>query len=62
MRDRPPKAVKCQRAEWEEVRHDLDQLHKAQEAWAAQQAAGLEEHFARQGKPERVERAWPVLA
>jgi DNA polymerase III subunit epsilon len=49
-------------AEWVRVRNDLDALHAAQVRWAAEQAAGLEQYFARQGKPERVERAWPVLA
>lgn len=45
---------------WDRVRHDLPALHQAQRVWAAEQAAGLEEHFQRQGKPERVERGWPV--
>ena len=47
--------------EWVQVRHDLPALHAAQAGWAAEQARGLAEYFARQGKPERVEEAWPVV-
>jgi len=47
--------------EWETVRHDLDRLHAAQVRWAAAQAASLEDYFRQQGKPERVERDWPVI-
>jgi DNA polymerase III subunit epsilon len=61
IRSREASADARKRAEWERVRGDLDLLHAAQVRWAAEQAQGLEEHFARQGKPERVERAWPVL-
>lgn len=48
-------------AEWNEVRHDLPALHAAQVGWAEEQARGLQQHFARQGRPERVEAAWPVV-
>lgn len=47
--------------EWERVRHDIDLLHAAQVRWAAEQAASLEDYFMKQGKSERVERAWPVV-
>jgi DNA polymerase-3 subunit epsilon len=49
------------RREWDRVRHDLPALHEAQRVWAFEQAAGLEEHFARKGAPERVPRDWPVV-
>jgi DNA polymerase-3 subunit epsilon len=39
----------------------LDELHRQQVAWAAEQAASLEEYFAAQGRPERVEPAWPCV-
>lgn len=40
---------------------DLPTLHRQQVAWAAEQAASLEEYFARQGRAERVEAAWPCV-
>jgi DNA polymerase-3 subunit epsilon len=40
---------------------ELATLHRWQVAWAAQQAASLEEYFAAQGRPERVEAAWPCV-
>lgn len=40
---------------------DLPTLHRWQVAWAARQAASLEEHFTAQGRPERVESAWPCV-
>lgn len=40
---------------------DLPTLHRWQVTWAAQQAASLEEYFAAQGRPERVEPAWPCV-
>jgi DNA polymerase III subunit epsilon len=46
-------------AELREV--DLRTLHARQVTWAAEQAASLEDFFLRNGRPERVERAWPVV-
>lgn len=40
---------------------DLRMLHHQQVGWAAEQAASLEEHLRREGRPERIERAWPVV-
>lgn len=40
---------------------DLARLHRWQVTWAAQQAASLEAYFAAQGRPERVEPAWPCV-
>jgi len=40
---------------------DLRSLHGAQIAWAAEQAASLQEYFQRQGKDERIEPAWPIV-
>jgi DNA polymerase-3 subunit epsilon len=40
---------------------ELATLHRWQVAWAAQQAASLEEYFAAQGRPERVEGQWPCV-
>ena len=40
---------------------DLRVLHRKQISWAAEQAASLEEYFRRQGRNERVERAWPII-
>lgn len=40
---------------------ELRRLHAQQVAWAAEQAATLQEHFAAQGRPERVEPAWPCV-
>lgn len=47
--------------QWESVRNDLAGLHRAQIAWAQEQAEGLAEHFARQGKTETVRTEWPVI-
>lgn len=49
------------RVEWERVRGDLPALHDAEQRWARVQAEGLQRHFASQGRPERVEAAWPVV-
>jgi DNA polymerase III epsilon subunit-like protein len=48
-------------AEWDRVRVDLPALHAAQVGWAAEQAEGLAQHFARQGKAQHVEAAWPLV-
>jgi DNA polymerase-3 subunit epsilon len=40
---------------------ELETLHRQQVAWAAEQAASLEEYFTAQGRPERVEAAWPCV-
>ncbi len=40
---------------------DLRVLHRAQVPWAAEQAASLEQYFRREGRYERVERAWPIV-
>lgn len=40
---------------------DLRVLHAAQISWAAEQAASLEQYFRREGRNERVERAWPIV-
>jgi DNA polymerase-3 subunit epsilon len=40
---------------------ELRLLHAQQIAWAAEQAASLEEYFREQGRFERVERDWPVV-
>ncbi len=40
---------------------DLGALHMSQIAWAAEQAASLQEYFDRQGKNEHVELAWPIV-
>ncbi|MCW3040772.1 MAG: Exonuclease RNase and polymerase [Solirubrobacterales bacterium] len=40
---------------------DLRMLHHQQVAWAAEQAASLEDHFRGLGRDERIERAWPVV-
>jgi DNA polymerase-3 subunit epsilon len=40
---------------------DLQDLHREQVAWAAEQAASLEDYFRQQGREERVERVWPVV-
>lgn len=47
--------------EWNRVKGVLPALHGAQVKWAADQAAGLQEYFKRQGKDEVVEPAWPVI-
>ncbi|WP_026910801.1 exonuclease domain-containing protein [Patulibacter minatonensis] len=41
---------------------ELAELHRLQVGWAAEQAASLEEYFAAQGRPERVEGQWPCVA
>jgi DNA polymerase-3 subunit epsilon len=40
---------------------ELATLHASQVAWAAEQAASLQEYFAGQGRDERVEPAWPCV-
>jgi DNA polymerase-3 subunit epsilon len=40
---------------------DLADLHLRQAAWAAEQAASLEEWLQREGRAERCERAWPIV-
>lgn len=40
---------------------DLHTLHTRQVAWAAEQAASLEEYFRSQGREEPIEREWPVV-
>lgn len=40
---------------------DLHELHRLQVGWAAEQAASLQEYFARSGREETVEGAWPVV-
>lgn len=39
----------------------LEELHRAQVEWAAEQARSLQDYFRRQGKSERVEPVWPVV-
>ena len=39
----------------------LDELHRHQIAWAAEQARSLQDYFDRQGRSEYVEPAWPVI-
>lgn len=38
----------------------LPELHADQITWAAEQAASLQGYFAKQGKPETVDGAWPL--
>jgi DNA polymerase-3 subunit epsilon len=40
---------------------DLRVLHREQVAWAAEQAASLEDYFRQQGRNEPIERVWPVV-
>lgn len=40
---------------------DLRTLHREQVLWAARQAILLEEYFEEQGRPERIQGAWPVV-
>jgi DNA polymerase-3 subunit epsilon len=40
---------------------DLPTLHRRQVAWAAAQAASLQDYFRQQGREESVEGAWPVV-
>lgn len=47
---------------FEELRDvDLRTLHDRQVAWAAEQAASFEDWLRRNGRDERIERAWPVV-
>ncbi|MEV6854790.1 exonuclease domain-containing protein [Streptomyces microflavus] len=39
----------------------LDELHTAQVAWAAEQAASLQEHFRKKDPAAVVEGAWPLI-
>jgi DNA polymerase-3 subunit epsilon len=41
--------------------YDLPGLHLAQVGWAMEQAESLEEYFASQGRPERIQGEWPVV-
>ena len=41
--------------------YDLAGLHLAQVAWALEQAESLQEYFATQGRPERIEGQWPMV-
>ena len=40
---------------------DVFELHEWQIVWAKEQAASLQKYFSDQGRPERVEGAWPVV-
>jgi DNA polymerase-3 subunit epsilon len=40
---------------------ELEDLHREQVSWAAEQAASLEDYFRQQGRNEQVERVWPVV-
>jgi DNA polymerase-3 subunit epsilon len=40
---------------------DLRALHDHQVAWAAEQAASLQDYFRGRGSEELVERAWPII-
>ncbi|WP_406338224.1 3'-5' exonuclease [Streptomyces sp. NBC_01620] len=40
---------------------DLEQLHRAQVEWAAEQAASLQEHFRKKDPAAVVEGAWPLI-
>lgn len=39
----------------------LDELHDQQVGWAREQAESLSSYFAKQGRPQHVEPAWPVV-
>ena len=60
-------AIAAARVAWrmgekfEELGVPLDELHHLQVAWAAEQAASLEEYFRSQGRNETVEQAWPIV-
>lgn len=60
-------AIAAARVAWrmgekfEELGVPLDELHRQQVAWAAEQAASLEEYFRSQGRNEAVEQAWPIV-
>jgi DNA polymerase III subunit epsilon len=50
--------------EWADVKGDLDRLHAAQVRWAREQAEGLREYFAANGKTDEaasVSSAWPLM-
>jgi DNA polymerase-3 subunit epsilon len=52
------------RRAWDDVRCDLDRLHRFQVAVARDQAHGLRQHFERQGKTEAaasVRESWPLV-
>lgn len=40
---------------------ELPALHQQQIAWAAEQAASFEDYLRRNGRDERIERAWPFV-
>jgi DNA polymerase-3 subunit epsilon len=40
---------------------ELTELHVQQVAWAAEQAASLQEYFNSQGKHEVIEAEWPIV-
>ncbi len=40
---------------------DLPTLHAQQIRWAAEQAASFEDYLRRNGRDERIERAWPLV-
>jgi DNA polymerase-3 subunit epsilon len=40
---------------------DVFELHEQQIGWAKEQAESLQRYFAEQGRPERVEGAWPLV-
>jgi DNA polymerase-3 subunit epsilon len=40
---------------------DLPTLHAQQIDWAAEQAASFEDYLRRNGRDERIERAWPIV-
>lgn len=47
---------------FEELRApDLPALHELQVGWAAEQAASFEDWLRRNGRDERIERAWPIV-
>lgn len=60
-------AIAAARVAWrlgekfEELAVPLDELHRLQVAWAAEQAASLEAYFRSQGKDEHIEQAWPIV-
>lgn len=60
-------AIAAARVAWrqgekfEELAIPLEELHQLQVAWAAEQAASLQEYFKSQGRDETVEGAWPIV-
>jgi DNA polymerase-3 subunit epsilon len=40
---------------------DIFELHEQQIRWADEQARSLQQYFAEQGRPERIEGAWPLV-